>query len=114
MLTFYSIVWPGVPLNSSSCCFAHATQCLLTNDPNYETQQPPLTPIQHLCIFLRVGTIMLFVAFKPSTRKVGGWGVKVFHRESTTHTHTWYLQEYSWRAISCKDYGSLQTPHAGR
>lgn len=113
MLVFHFIVWPGIPLNSSYCGFAYATHHLLINDPNYDMQQPPLTQIQHLCIFLRVGMIMLFIAFNPSKTK--GEGEKeVFHRESITHTRTLYLQEYSKRAIYCKeDYGYLQIPCAG-
>lgn len=83
MLTFYFIVWSGIPPNSSYCCFAHATQCLLTNDPNYDMQQSPLTQIQQLYNFLRVGMIMLFIAFNPSTTKEKK---KIFHRESTTYT----------------------------
>lgn len=111
MLGFHFIVWPGIPLNSTYCGFA--THHLLINDPNYNMQQPPLTQIQHLCIFLRVGMITLFIAFNPSKTK--GEGEKeVFHRESITHTHTVYLQEYSKRPIYCKeDYGYLQIPCAG-
>lgn len=102
MLIFFTVK-ADIPLNSSYCCFAHATQHLLTDDPNYDKQQPPVTLIQYLCIFPRVGKITLFITSNPSTtrgekkRKKGSLSQRKHH----THLHmvlVGVLQENSLQA----------------